>query len=83
MVRNVHKHVWSAFNQALNKCDPDLTTIGYMSLIQALADDVDTLNTVVQRCKHISEKIGQKYSYYCGASSVIQTNGFEVVCTKV
>jgi hypothetical protein len=21
---------WSAFNQALSKCDPDLTTVGYM-----------------------------------------------------
>jgi hypothetical protein len=25
-------------------------------------DDFDTLNTVVQRCMHISEKLGQKYT---------------------
>jgi hypothetical protein len=56
-----------------------------MPLIQAHAHDFDTstLNTVVQRCMHISEKLGQNYSYYCGPSSVFQTNGFEVVCTKV
>ena len=46
-----------AFNQALSKCDPDLTTVGYMPLIQAPAHDFDTLNTVVQRCMHISEKL--------------------------
>jgi hypothetical protein len=49
---------WSAFNQALSKCDPDLTTIGYMPLIRAPAHDFDTLNTVVQRCMHILEKLG-------------------------
>lgn len=48
---------WSAFNQALSKCDPDLTTVGYMPLIQAPAHDFDTLNIVVQRCMHISEKL--------------------------
>lgn len=53
---------WSAFNQALSKCDPDLTTVGYMPLIQAPAHDFDTLNTVVQRCMHISEKLGKKYT---------------------
>jgi hypothetical protein len=37
---------WSAFNQALSKCDPDLTTVGYMPLIQAPAQDFYTLNTV-------------------------------------
>jgi hypothetical protein len=36
----------------------------YMPLIQAPAHDFDTstLNTVVQRCMHISEKLGQKYT---------------------
>jgi hypothetical protein len=33
-----------------------------MPLIQAPAHDFDTLNTVVQRCMHISEKLGQKYT---------------------
>jgi hypothetical protein len=53
---------WSAFNQALSKCDPDLTTVGYMPLIQAPAHHLDTINTVVQRCMHISEKLGKKYT---------------------
>ena len=33
-----------------------------MPLIQAPAHDFDTLNTVVQRCMHISEKLGKKYT---------------------
>ena len=33
-----------------------------MPLIQAPAHDFDTLNTVVQRCMHMSEKLGQKYT---------------------
>jgi hypothetical protein len=50
---------WSAFNQALSKCDPDLTTVGYMPLIQAPAHDFDTLNTVAHPCMYISEKLGE------------------------
>ena len=53
---------WSAFNQVLSKCDPDLTTVGYMPLTQAPARDIDTLITVVQRCLHLSEKLGKKYT---------------------
>jgi hypothetical protein len=53
---------WSAFNQALSKCDPDLTTVGYMPLLQAPVHDFGTLNTVVQQCMHISEKLGKKYT---------------------
>ena len=53
---------WSDFNQVLSKCDPDLTTVGYIPLTQAPARDIDTLNTVVQRCLHISEKFGKKYT---------------------
>jgi hypothetical protein len=47
-----------AFQPGLSKCDPDLTTVGYMPLIQAPAHHLDTINTVVQRCMHISEKLG-------------------------
>ena len=48
---------WSAFNQALSKCDPDLTTVGYMPLIQAPAQDFDTLNTVKPVLKgHLKDK---------------------------
>lgn len=44
---------WTAFNQSLSKINPELTTVGYMPIIQAPAHQMDTLNTVVQRCMHI------------------------------
>jgi hypothetical protein len=51
---------WSDFNQSISTADPDLTNVGYMPKIQAPAHDIDTLNTVVQRCMHVSEKLQQK-----------------------
>jgi hypothetical protein len=69
---------WSAFNQALSKCDHDLTTVGYMPLIQAPAHHLDTINTVVQRCMHIPEKLGQKYT----VNSVDQALYFKLIDLK-
>jgi hypothetical protein len=66
---------WSDFNQALSKCDHDLTTVGYMPLIQAPAHHLDTINTVVQRCMHIPEKLGQKYT----VNSVDQALYFKLI----
>ena len=55
------KQSWTAFNQSASKVDPPETVVGYMPIIQAPAHELDTLNTVIQRCWHISQDLGQKY----------------------
>ena len=51
---------WTTFNQSLSKDSHAITTVGYMPIIQAPAHELDTLNTVVQRCMYIS--LGQQYT---------------------
>ena len=41
--------------------NPTETTVGHMPLILAPAHDVDTLNTVVERCRFVADKLGQTY----------------------
>lgn len=38
-----------------------MTIIGYMPVVQEPAHDLDTLNTVVLRCRHVSRKLGQHH----------------------
>ena len=38
-----------------------MTSVGYMPIIQAPAHELDTVNTVVLRCKHTAGKLGQHY----------------------
>jgi len=52
---------WSVFNQANSSDIHEVTTIGYMPIIQAPAHELDTLNTVVQRFIHVSSSLGQKH----------------------
>ena len=53
---------WSSFNQRLTNANQEITTIGYMPIIQAPAHDMDTLNTVVRRCMYVTSKLGQQYT---------------------
>ena len=55
------KEGWTSFNQAESNEAPEMTSVGYMPIIQAPAHELDTLNTVVLRCKHIGGKLGQHY----------------------
>jgi hypothetical protein len=55
------KQGWTSFNQSQSKVSPEMTSIGYMPLVQAPAHDLDTLNTVVVRCKHVARKLGQHH----------------------
>ena len=50
---------WTSFNQRHSEMSPEITSIGYMPIVQAPAHDLDTLNTVVLRCKHVARKLGQ------------------------
>ena len=51
----------SQFKQEHSDVNPTETTVGHMPLILAPAHDVDTLNTVVKRCKFVADKLGQTY----------------------
>ena len=53
---------WTEFNQSLSQNEQELTTIGYMPILQAPAHEFDTLNTVVKRCMHISAVLGQQHT---------------------
>ena len=49
------------YNQQVSQTDPPVTTIGYMPMILNPAHEYDTLNTVITRCRHVAETLGQKY----------------------
>ena len=52
---------WGQYNQQMSNRDPESTTIGYMPIILSPAHEYDTLNTVIIRCKHVAESLGQPY----------------------
>ena len=57
----VLKHAWSQVNQENSKVGPIQTAIAFMSLILTSAYEMDTLNTVIQMCKHVVNALWQKY----------------------
>lgn len=52
---------WTNINQTHCSVNQEVTSVGYMPIIQAPAHELDTLHTVVQRCKHIATSLGQHY----------------------
>ena len=52
---------WTNFNQKHSTVDPEVTTIGYMPIVQSPAHELDTLNIVVLRCKHVASVLGQQH----------------------
>ena len=61
-VDNQHVPSWSSFNEASSTKDPPLTVAGMMPIIQAPADDNDTMTTVINRFKKIADHLGQKHT---------------------
>lgn len=55
------KESWTSFNQNLGEISSEITSIGYMPIIQAPAHDLGTLNKVVLRRKHIVRELGQNH----------------------
>ena len=51
---------WTSFNKKHSAINTEKTITGYLPIIQAPANDLDTLNTVVRRILHIAESLGQK-----------------------
>ena len=52
---------WTNFNQMNSVVAPEMTSVGYMPIIQAPAHEMDTLNTVVKRCRHVANVLGQSH----------------------
>ena len=52
---------WTSFNKKHSTIHTEKTTTGYLPIIQAPANDLDTLNTVVRRILHIAQSLGQKF----------------------
>lgn len=52
---------WIDFNKQNTSVNSETTTVGYMPIVQAPAHEMDTLNTVVQRCKHVASSLGNNY----------------------
>ena len=55
------KEGWTSFNKRQSDTSHTLTSIGYMPMVLAPAHDMDTLNTVVLRCKHMTRTLGHNY----------------------
>ena len=55
------KEGWTSFNKRHSDTSYAMTSIGYMPMVLAPAVDMDTLNTVVLRCKHVARTLGQNY----------------------
>lgn len=52
---------WTHFNHAQSTASPELTSTGYLPIVQAPAHELDTLHTVVLRCKQVARQPGQHY----------------------
>ena len=55
------KCTWTSFNKKHSTIHTEKTTTGYLHIIQAPANDHDTLNTVVRRISHIAQSRGKKF----------------------
>ena len=55
------KCTWTSFNKKHSTIHTEKTTTGYLPIIQAPANDLDTLNAVVRRILHIAQSLGQKF----------------------
>lgn len=48
------KEGWTSFNQRHNERS-EMTSIGYMPIVQERAQDLDTLRTFVLKCKQVAK----------------------------
>lgn len=69
---------WGAFNEAISVVDPEVTTAGMLPILQAPADDYNTLTTVINRFVSISNAIGQKHTIIT-ADQPLYSRGKELV----
>lgn len=74
---------WTGFNHVVSKKPYTKTIIGTLPLLDASAHDNDTLWTIIQNCKTMTHRLGQKYTVitfdqqlYCKAK-MLQWNAQE------
>ena len=61
-IENRSVPAWGALNVAISVINPPVTTAGMLPILQAQADDNDTLTTVINGFMSISKHIGQKHT---------------------
>ena len=69
---------WGAFNETISTVNPPVTTPGMLPILQAPADDNDTLTTVINRFIDISRHIGQDHTIIT-ADQPLYSRGKELV----
>ena len=61
-IDNQHVPSWSAFNETCSAADPPITVAGMMPILQAQADENDTMVTVINKFRKVSEHLGQSHT---------------------
>jgi len=69
---------WGLFNEAASTIDPPTTVAGMLPILQAPADDINTLSTVINCCMAISQKLGQQHTVIT-ADQPLYSRGKELV----
>ena len=69
---------WAAFNEATCVIDPPLTTPGMLPILQAPADENNTVTTVINHFMSISEKLGQPFTIIT-ADQPLYSRGKELI----
>lgn len=69
---------WSAFNEAISAVNPPVTTAGMLPILQAPADDNNTMTTVINRFVSITKHLGQQHTIIT-ADQPLYSRGKELV----
>ena len=70
--------IWGAFNEVRCSVDPPVTTAGMLSILQAPADDNNTMTTVINRFVSVSRHFGQRFTVIT-ADQPLYSRGKELV----
>jgi hypothetical protein len=64
---------------------PHLTIVDYMPIVQAPTREIDTLNTVVQKCMYISDRLGQRLDVLTVDQALYfkLSDGFKMVSSRI
>ncbi len=52
---------WTLLNQNASTVNPEKTTVGYLPIIQSLASELDTLNTIIKRVLRVAKSMEQQH----------------------
>ena len=69
---------WRAYNECSSPVNPPMTNIGILPILQAPADEYDTITTVINRFVSISNHIGQTHTVIT-ADQPLYAKGMELV----